>query len=111
MTALAKILDQLQTSGGLQGRDIANIANVSTATASRWLRGNASPSLETQTRIAQLRYVIDRLADFYTPDETRLWLYTPHQLLNGARAIDLIFADHTQDVLAVIERLDAGAYS
>lgn len=60
--------------------------------------------------IAHLRYVVERLSDFYTPDETRLWLHARHPLLNGQRAIDLINQDKTEDVLAVIERLDAGAY-
>jgi uncharacterized protein (DUF2384 family) len=60
--------------------------------------------------IADLRYVVDRLSDFYASDETRLWLHSRHPLMNGQRAIDLINADRTEEVLAVIERLDAGAY-
>lgn len=109
-TAVARIIDDLRTRGGLQGKDIANIVDVSTATVSRWSHGNASPGLHTQTVIADLRYVVERLSDFYTPDETRLWLHSRHPLLNGQRAIDLINRDETEDVLAVIERLDAGAY-
>lgn len=109
--AVAKILDHLRDDGGLQGRDLANIVQVSPATVSRWTHGKAMPDLRTQTVIAELRYVVDRLSDFYTPDEIRLWLHTPHQMLNGARAIELINAGRTQDVLAVIEALDAGAYT
>ena len=109
-TAVARILDDLRTRGGLQGKDVANIVDVSTATVSRWSRGTATPSLRTQTVIAELRYVVERLADFYTPDETRLWLHTPHPLLNGERAIDLIYNGRTEEVLAAIERLAAGAY-
>ena len=80
------------------------------AEAERWLRGNGVPSLRTQTVIAELRYVVDRLSDFYTPDETRLWLHARHPLLNGERAIDLLNEGRTEEVLAVIERLDSGAY-
>lgn len=109
-TAVARIIDDLRTRGGLQGKDIANIVDVSTATVSRWSRGNGSPDLRTQTVIADLRYVVERLSDFYTPDETRLWLHSRHPLLKGERAIDLINNDRTEEVLAVIERLDAGAY-
>ncbi len=109
-TAVARILDDLRSRGGLQGKDIANIVDVSTATVSRWSRGNSAPSLKTQTVIADLRYVVDRLSDFYTPDETRLWLHSKHPLLNSERAIDLINAGRTEEVLAVIDRLDAGAY-
>jgi transcriptional regulator with XRE-family HTH domain len=109
-TAVARILDDLRARGGLQGKDIANIVDVSPATVSRWSSGNGTPNLRTQTVIADLRYVVDRLSDFYTADETRLWLHSRHPLLNGERAIDLINADRTEEVLAVIERLDAGAF-
>ena len=109
-TAVSRILDDLRAHGGLQGKDIANIVNVSTATVSRWAHGSGTPNLRTQTIIAELRYVVDRLSDFYTPDETRLWLHSRHPLLNGERAIDLIYNGRTEEVLAAIERLEAGAY-
>lgn len=108
--AVVRVLSDLKSRGGLQGKDIANIVDVSTATVSRWSNGNATPNLRTQTVIADLRYVVDRLSDFYTPDETRLWLHARHPMLNGERAIDLINGGRTEDVLGVIERLDAGAY-
>ena len=110
-SAVRKILDHLRDDGGLQGKDIANIVSVSPATVSRWSSGKATPDLKTQTVIAELRYVVDRLSDFYTPDETRLWLHAIHPMLNNERAIDLINNGRTEDVLAVIEALDAGAYT
>jgi transcriptional regulator with XRE-family HTH domain len=109
--AVSRTLDRLREDGGLQGKDIANIVAVSPATVSRWTNGKASPDLRTQTVIAELRYVVDRLGDFYTPDETRLWLHTAHPMLKGERAIDLVNAGRTEDVLAVIESLEAGAYT
>jgi transcriptional regulator with XRE-family HTH domain len=110
-TAVSRILDSLRTGGGLQGKDIANIVSVSPATVSRWSSGRAMPDLDTQTMIAELRYVVDRLADFYTPAETRLWLHARHPMLEGARAIDLIHEGRMKEVLAIIDALDAGAYS
>lgn len=110
-TAVSRILEQLRDDGGLQGKDIANIVSVSPATVSRWSNGKASPDLRTQTVIAELRYVVDRLTDFYTADETRLWLHTAHPMLNGERAIDLINAGRTEEVLAIIETLDSGAFT
>ena len=109
-TAVARILSDLRDRGGLQGKDVANIVDVSTATVSRWSNGKAIPSLRTQTVIADLRFVVDRLSDFYTSDEIRLWLHARNPLLNGDRAIDLINSNRTEEVLAVIDRLDAGAF-
>jgi uncharacterized protein (DUF2384 family) len=91
--------------------DVANIAAVSPATVSRWTAGKASPHPKTQLLISDLRYIVDRLADFYAPDEARVWLYAKHRLLDGARPIDLIHENRAAEVLAVIESLDAGAYT
>lgn len=109
-TAVARILTELRAKGGLQSKDIANIVDVSPATVSRWSNDAATPSLETQTVIADLRYVVDRLSDFYAADEARLWLNARHPLLGNERAIDLIRARRTVEVLGVIERLSAGVY-
>src|ERR1700738_3867556 len=89
-SAVAKILDDLRDRGGVKGNDGANMTSVSPATVSRWTSGKAFPQPKTQLLISDLRYVVDRLAEFYSPDETRLWLYSKHRLLNGERAIDLI---------------------
>lgn len=110
-TAVKRILDQLRDEGGLQGKDVANIVAVSPATVSRWSSGKATPALKTQTVIAELRYVVDRLGDFYTPDEIRLWLHARHPMLKGERAVDLINAGRTEEVLAAIEALESGAYT
>lgn len=109
-TAVTRILGDLRERGGLRGADIANIVDVSPPTVSRWTRGKGSPSLQTQTVIADLRYVVECLSDLYSPEETRLWLHTPHPLLERERAVDLIHEGRTEEVLAVIGRIEDGAY-
>ena len=110
-TAVAKIIDDLKERGGLKGVDVANVASVSPATVSRWSSGAAQPHPRTELIISDLRYVVDRLAEFYTADETRIWLYSKHRLLDGQRAIDLIHEGRTDEVLAVIESLSEGSYT
>lgn len=109
--AVAKIIDDLRERGRLKGSDVANVAAVSPATVSRWTTGATFPHPKTQLVISNLRYVVDRLADFYSPEETRIWLYAKHRLLNGNRAIDLIHDGKTDEVLAVIESLDEGTFT
>lgn len=109
--AVSKILDDLRERGGLKGMDVANIAAVSPATVSRWTAGKAFPHPKTQLVISDLRYVVDRLAEFYSPEETRLWLYSKHQLLNGERPIDLIHENRADEVLTAIESLNEATYT
>jgi len=110
-SAVAKLIDDLRDRGGLKGTDVANITEVSPATVSRWTSGKAFPHPKTQLIISDLRYVVDRLSEFYTPEETRLWLYSKHRLLEGERAIDLINQGQADKVLAVIESLDEGTFT
>ena len=110
-SAVAKLLDDLRERGGLKGSDVANMTSVSPATVSRWTSGKAFPQPKTQLLISDLRYIVDRLAEFYSPDETRIWLYSRHPLLGGARAIDLIHDGRADEVLRVIESLDESTYT
>jgi uncharacterized protein (DUF2384 family) len=108
--AFAQVLKDLKHEGGLQGKDIANIADVSPATVTRWTQNSATPTLSMQIVLNDLRYVVNRLAEYYTSDETRLWLNSRHALLENQRPIDLIRSRRTEGVLAIIERLAAGVY-
>jgi putative toxin-antitoxin system antitoxin component (TIGR02293 family) len=109
-TAVSRLVGELKAIGGLKGRDLANMLGVSPPTITRWSKGEAAPSIDKQTAMAQLRWVADRLADFYAPDEVRLWLQSPHPQLGGVRPYDLIVDGRTAEVLEVIERLDSGVY-
>jgi uncharacterized protein (DUF2384 family) len=110
VSALATYIDKLQDDGGLKGTDIANIADVSSATVHRWKSGSHVPRPDTQLLLAQLHYVVSRLDDYYSAEEVRIWLYAPHPQLEGQRAIDLIVEGRTADVIAILDRLDAESY-
>src|SRR6202022_2657336 len=108
-SAVSKIIEDLRDRGGLKGVDVANIAAVSPATVSRWTSGAALPHPKTQLIISDLRYVVDRLSELYTPEETRVWLYSKHRLLGGERAIDLIHDGRTDKVREVIKGRTEGS--
>jgi hypothetical protein len=105
-----RFIDELNQEGGLTGTDLANIADVSKATVSRWKAGTVKPQPATQLILSDLHYVVGRLREYYTADEIRIWLYARHPQLGGARAIDLINQNRSEDVLRVLDRLDADAF-
>ena len=105
-----KTIEDLKDRGKLSGVDVANIADVSKATVSRWSTGKAAPHPRTQLILSDLRYVVDRLDEFYSPDETRTWIISRNELLNGEIAMDLIHQNRTEEVLAAIERLGSLSY-
>ena len=43
-------------------------------------------------------------------EEIRAWLYARHPQLDGRRAIDLIHEDRSEEVLNILDRLDADVY-
>ncbi len=104
-SAIIKIIDSLKDRGKLKGVDVANVANVSRATVSRWTSGTAFPHPKTQVLLANLAYVVDGLSEFYAPDETRFWLYARNDLLDGQTAMEMINKGETEEVLQAIEDL------
>ena len=60
--------------------------------------------------MSDLSYVVMRLGEYYGREEVRAWLYARHPQLAGERAIDLIHDQRTEQVIAILDRLDAGAY-
>lgn len=109
-TPIVSMLRSLENSSGLKSTDLANITNVSKATVSRWRNGRKIPHPSTQLVISDLIYTVNRLSEYYTTQEIRTWLYARHPQLNGSRPIDLISTNRTQEVLVVLDRLDADAY-
>jgi uncharacterized protein (DUF2384 family) len=105
-----RFLNDLQKTGGLKGIDIANVTDVSKATVSRWSNGLKSPHSRTQLILSDLHYIVMRLSEYYGPEEIRAWLYARHPQLDGARAIDLIHEDRSEEVLNILDRLDADVY-
>ena len=110
MPAFVQLIERLRETGGLKDTDIANFAGVSAATVSRWETGREAPCSKTQLLVSDLAFVAMRLGEYYDPDEIRAWLYAQHPHLDGGRTIDLVHDDRTEDVLAILDRLDADAY-
>lgn len=109
-SVIAKKLDSLREVGGMKNRDVANVLGTTPATVSRWSNGKASPQRKKEILLVELEYVVERLREFYSSDEARLWLFSRHRLLDDRRPADLIQEGDIEPVLEVIEQLGDLAY-
>lgn len=109
-STMPRYIEDLNEFGGLSGTDIANIVDVSKTTVSRWKAGTVKPQPGTQLILSDLHYIVGRLSEYYTADEIRAWLYARHPQLEGERAIDLINRNRSEEILRILDRLDAEVY-
>lgn len=108
--AVANRLDSIQEHSGISGRDVAQLLSTTPQTVSRWRTGQASPQPRLLERLLTLEWLTSQLADYYCADEAKLWLFSPHRQIGGARPADLIAEQRTDDVLRLIDQLDSAAY-
>jgi transcriptional regulator with XRE-family HTH domain len=108
--ALATRLDKVQQKGGITAREVAQLLNTTPETVSRWRAGRTQPQPDRRDYLLRLEWLIGELGDLYSPEEARLWLFSPHKLLRGDRPADRIQQGKIEDVLTVIAQLKDGAY-
>lgn len=108
--AVAARLDSIKEHAGVRGREIAELLDTTPQTISRWQGGRAEPQPQKLKQLLALEWLADQLREFYEPDEARLWLFSPHRLLQGRRPADLISEGDVDAVLALLDQLRDGAY-
>lgn len=109
-SALAERLEKIKELGGITGRDVAQLLDTTPETVSRWSTGRIDPQRERLQRLLELEFFLTELSEFYSPEEAKLWLFSPHKLLGGDTAAARIQAGKTQDVFALLDQLRSGAY-
>ena len=108
--AVAKRLELIQEHSGISGRDVAQLLATTPQTVSRWRTGQSSPQPRYLDRLLTLEWLVGQLATYYSSDEAKLWLFSPHPQLDGRRPADLIAEKRTDEVLQLIDQLDSAAY-
>jgi transcriptional regulator with XRE-family HTH domain len=110
MSALRKRLENIKNKSGITYREVAQLLDTSPQTISRWQSGESNPHPKVRDRLLELDWLAEQMAQIYTPDEAKLWLFSPHKLLGGERPADRIANGRTEDVLQLIDQLQSGAY-
>lgn len=93
-----------------QAIDVAQVTGTAPDTVSRWGSGKSAPQGEYLHRLIAFEDIVRRLADLYTPDEARPWIYSRHELLDGKIPADLIQAGRADEVLRAVDQLADGVY-
>lgn len=109
-SAVAVRLDSIRDRGGIKSREVAQLLDTTPQTVSRWRTGKVEPQPDSLQRLLTLEWLIGELAEFYPPQEARLWLFSPHRLLGGERPADRIQEGRLDDVMALIAQLRDGAF-
>jgi len=109
-SALATRLDSIKERAGIKSREVAQLLDTTPETVSRWRQGRAEPQPDRLNRLLTLEWLVTELAEFYSPAEAKLWLYSKNRLFGGDTPAQRIHDGKLDDVLAVIEQLKTGAY-
>lgn len=108
-SAIAKKIDSIKQRTRIPASSIAEMIGASAQTLSRWATGKNDPQREHLDRLLEFDYLTERLAEFFEPEDARLWLFAPHPQLNGERPADLVAKGRQKEVMAIIARLQDSA--
>src|ERR1043165_6178614 len=98
LSAFVQRLTKIKELGGISGRDVAQLLDTTPETVSRWSTGKVEPQRDRLQRVLELEFFLTELSEFYSPEESRLWLFAPHKLLSGDTPAQRIQNDQAQDV-------------
>jgi len=102
-----RVVDSLR-SNGLPLAEIGRITGVQLRQVQHWLAGTSRPTNETQSRLLDLHYIVDQLADVYTPEGIEIWVHGRNRGLSGQRPIDLLEGGNFREVIELVEQLAHG---
>ena len=97
---------------GLSDSEIASATGVHRRTVQRWLNSGAAPQPQHAFAMERLRELMHLLRDsFVTPEAVQEWLHSPVPLLRGRTPASLIQENRSDEVIAVLAGLAAGAHT
>jgi hypothetical protein len=109
-SAVARKLDSLRTKGAMKSIEVANLLGTRPETVSRWNQGRAYPHPNTEKTLLELEYIVDQLSELYTPNDARLWIFSPQKLLDGNSPAALIREGRIDEVMRLVSQLRDAVY-
>ena len=105
MGAVAKRLESIRSKAAMRSIEVATLLGTRPETVSKWNQGHAYPQPNKEKTLLQLEYIVDQLADFYEPNEARLWMFAPQRLLEGQSPAELIQKGQIDDIRHLVNQM------
>lgn len=97
---------------GLTDSEIALATGVHRRTVQRWINSGAAPQPQHAFAMERLRELMHLLRTcFATPVAVQEWLHSPVPLLRGRSPASLIQENRSDEVIAILAGLAAGAHA
>jgi hypothetical protein len=109
-SAVARKLGSIRTKGAMRHVEVANLLGTRPETVSRWNQGRAYPHAGTERTLLELEFIVDQLSDFYEPNETRQWIFSPQKHLGGASPAELIREGRIDEVRRLVNQIRDSVY-
>lgn len=90
---------------------VASILGVARTQPGQWISGREAPSTDSWQHLADLEYVMSRVALVWHPEMVMDWMGAPNAFLDGARPFDVLKLYGPGDVIAAINAESAGSYA
>jgi RES domain-containing protein len=110
-TATTLHLESIHEGSGLAWRDVAQLLGAPPHVVSRWRAGLTSPCARDIEQILLLGWAVEQLTRFYVVSDVGRWLFSQSPTPGGLRPSDLLAERRVDEVVELIDLLDAAPYT
>lgn len=109
-TDLAQRLEKASEQVELDQADLARVLDTNPRTIARWLHRQASPRPDSRERVLELIAVLEQLSGVVQAQAAHDWLFSPNQMLDHYKPVDLLRAGEYRRVLGAIDAIAEGVF-
>lgn len=109
-TDLASRLELASERVELDQADLARVLDANPRTVARWLHRQAAPRPDSRERVLELLAVLDQLSGVLQAQAAHDWLFSPNQMLDHYKPVDLLRDGEYRRVLGVIDAMAEGVF-
>lgn len=109
-TDIASRLELASERVELDQADLARVLDTNPRTVARWLHREAAPRPDSRERVLELLAVLDQLSGVLQAQAAHDWLFSPNQMLDHYKPVDLLREGEYRRVLGAIDAMAEGVF-